>query len=201
MNQDLNDPIRRIVTAVCDVLADEGVTNLSLRKVAAKAGATIGLITHHFPNRAAMVKAAVEKTWEDECSSVEWPETGDKEKIIRSFDVFLPLDEVRRRQLSVWIAFWALSQESPELQSVHRKVYPYVRDKHFIWLKTLGFSNERALVLADRLTMFTDSLLLHSVLDTEYWTPELMKNTVSDMINDVFTEAALIIKKNSKASG
>ncbi|KPG96026.1 hypothetical protein AEQ67_19075 [Pseudomonas sp. RIT-PI-q] len=190
MNQDNTDPIRRIITAVCDVLADQGVTHLSMRNVAAKAGATIGLITHHFPNRAAMVQAAVEATWEEERSAIDWPETGDRERVLRSFEVFLPLDEPRRRQLSVWIAFWALSHESPGLKTVHQKVYPYVRDKHIVWLSALGFSSERSRVLADRLTMFTDSLLLHSVLDTAYWTPVLMKQMVADVIDDVFREAS-----------
>jgi AcrR family transcriptional regulator len=194
MNQDPQDPIRRIITAVCDVLADEGVSHLSLRKVAVKAGATIGLITHHFPNRAAMVKAAVEATWEEERAAVDWPDTADKEKIIESFSIFLPLDDHRRRQLSVWIAFWALSYESKELRAIHQNVYPFVRDKHIVWLKALGFPNERASVLADRLTMFTDALLLHSVLDTEYWTTERIIKTIVDLIEDVFSEAALLQK-------
>jgi AcrR family transcriptional regulator len=189
MSPEPKDPIRRIITAVCDVLADEGVSHLSLRKVASKAGATIGLITHYFPTRAAMVKAAVEATWEDERTAVEWPTTGDRDKVINSFGIFLPLDSRRRRQLSVWIAFWALSYESEALREIHRNVYPFVRGKHMIWLKALGFSSKRALVLAERLTMFTDALLLHSVLDSQYWTKSRITRTVADLIDDVFAEA------------
>ncbi|MCV3739412.1 TetR/AcrR family transcriptional regulator [Rhizobium sp. TRM96647] len=89
---------------------NEGVGNLSLRKVAEKAGATIGLITHHFPNRAAMVKAAVEYAWEKAKKQIKWPTTVNEAEIIACLEAFLPLEQPRRRELSVWLAFWALTQ-------------------------------------------------------------------------------------------
>jgi AcrR family transcriptional regulator len=183
------DPIQRVVLAVCDVLAEEGVTNLSLRKVAARAGATIGLITHHFPNRATMVKAAVEETWKRENQVVKWATSADREEIIRSIEVFMPFDKERRRQTAVWVAFWALTHESEELQQIHKDVHCYIRNKHKVWLGALGFSAERSELLADRVALFVDGLLLYSFLDSEHWTQARTRHSVEDFIDSIFAEA------------
>jgi len=189
INTEVIDPIQRIVLEVCDVLAEEGVTQLSLRKVAAKAGATIGLITHNFPNRAAMVKAAVEETWKRENQAVKWAVGADKDEIIRSIEVFLPFDEERRRQTSVWVAFWALTHESADLQQIHKDVHGYIRNKHKVWLGALGFSAQRAEILADRVALFVDGLLLYSFLDSTHWTHERIRQSVEDFIDSIFAEA------------
>ena len=113
MSETPKNPIQRITDAVCAVLAEQGVSALSIRNVATRAGASIGLITHHFPNRAAMVKAAVNATWHKEQGVLVWPDTPDKAALLRAIKVFLPLDEVRRLQLSVWIAFLGIRTERP----------------------------------------------------------------------------------------
>ncbi|WAH55326.1 TetR family transcriptional regulator [Pseudomonas silvicola] len=183
------DPIQRIVAAVCDVLAEEGVTQLSLRKVAAKAGATLGLITHHFPNRAAMVKAAVAETWKRENQVVQWAEVPDKAAVMGAIEVFLPYDEERRRQTAVWVAFWALAHQSRDLQKIHQDVHRFIREKHTVWISALGFSPDRAELLADRLKLFIDGLLLYAYLDPEHWTPERIRRSVDDMIDSIFAQA------------
>lgn len=189
MADDDNSPITRIVKAVCDLLAEEGVTNLSMRNVAGKAGATIGLITHHFPNRAAMVRAAVEATWLKELEIVRWPQTPDKAAVLKSVEIFLPLDEERRRQLSVWLAFWALTQTSAELQAIHKRVHLFIQEKHAHWIRQLGFARGDAVLYADRLALLSDSVLLYALLDPEYWSPRRQRSTIRTLIDDIFAEA------------
>ncbi|MEY9999086.1 TetR/AcrR family transcriptional regulator [Sinorhizobium fredii] len=183
-----DDPIRRIVDAVCDVIADEGVANLSLRKVAERAGATIGLITHHFPNRAAMVQAAVEHAWEMAKKEIKWPTKLDRSEIVASLEAFLPLEQPRRRQLSVWLAFWALTQTSPELQEIHRGIHAFMRDKHARWIRLMGYSLEDARRIADGLLLQCDGILVYALLDEKYWTPERQRAIVSDAVDKVFRE-------------
>ncbi|HEY0292792.1 MAG TPA: TetR/AcrR family transcriptional regulator [Hansschlegelia sp.] len=192
------DPINRIVTAVCDVLAEEGVANLTLRKVAEKAGATIGLITHHFPNRHAMVMAAVEMTWEAERRAAKWPRRPDREAVLRAMEAFLPLDERRRRELSVWIAFWALTQTSRELQSVHSSIHRYACDKHIQWISGLGYGSEDARLLAERLIMLNDGLLLYSLLDSKHWSSERQKELIVHAVDEIFARAPTSSAPTSK---
>lgn len=128
----------RIVEAVCDVIADEGVGDLSLRKVVEKAGATIGLITHYLPNRTAMVKAAVEYAWQKAKKQINWPTTVNEAEIIACLEAVLPLEQPRRRAISVWLTFWALTQTSAGLQEIHRGIHTFMRDKHVRWIRLAG---------------------------------------------------------------
>ncbi|UWU24172.1 TetR family transcriptional regulator C-terminal domain-containing protein (plasmid) [Rhizobium sp. CB3171] len=181
------DPIKRIVDAVCEVIADEGVANVSMRKVADKAGATIGLITHHFPNRAAMVQAAVEHAWDMAKKEIRWPTTLDRNEITASLEAFLPLDPSRRRQLSVWLAFWALTQTSPELQTIHRNIHTFMRDKHVKWIRLLGHSLKDARRIADALLVQCDGILVYALLDEKYWTPEHQRLIVAEAVDKVLS--------------
>lgn len=183
-----DDPIRRVVDAVCDVIADEGVANLSLRKVADRAGATIGLITHHFPNRDAMVQAAVEHAWEMAKKEIRWPTTLDRSVITASLEAFLPITPERRRQLSVWLAFWALTQTSAELQAIHRDIHSYMREKHVKWIRLLGHSLKEARKIADALLVQCDGILVYALLDEKYWTPDHQRAIVSRAIDQVMAE-------------
>jgi len=190
MSEHGKNPIARITDAVCDVLADQGVSALSMRNVAAKAEATIGLITHHFPNRAAMVEAAVKATWLREQAVVAWPETPDRAAILRAVEVFLPLDEERRRQLSVWVAYWALAQHDAALQQIHVDVHATIRENHMRWILALGFAPDEARRLADRLCVSFDGVLLYALLDPTYWTPERQLDTARGIIDEVFAAHA-----------
>jgi len=189
MSEPRQNPIERITDAVCDVLAEQGVTALSMRNVAARADATIGLITHHFPNRAAMVKAAVRASWLRDQAVVVWPETADRAAVLRAVKVFLPLDAVRRRQLSVWIGYWALTQHDAGLHEIHDEVYAALRGHHLRWIRTLGFPPEEAERLADRLCVSLDGLLLYALLYPAHWTPERQLEAARGMIDDVFARA------------
>lgn len=181
-----DDPIRRIVDAVCEVIADEGVANVSMRKVADRAGATIGLITHHFPSRAAMVQAAVEHAWDKSKKEIRWPTTLDRDQITASLEAFLPIDPSRRRQLSVWLAFWALTQTSTELQTIHHNIHSFMRDRHVKWIRLLGHSLKDARRIADALLVQCDGILVYALLDEKYWTPEHQRAIVAEAVDKVF---------------
>lgn len=182
------NPVARITDAVCELLAEEGVSALSMRNVATRADATVGLITHHFPNRAAMVKAATNATWFKEQSVVVWPDKPDRTAVLRAVKVWLPIDELRRKQLSVWLAFWALAQTDPELRDIHVEIHRTIREAHSRWIVQLGYSPEQALAHADKLCVSLDGLLLYSLLDPEHWTPERQLSSARLMIDEIFLQ-------------
>ncbi|RWR05203.1 TetR/AcrR family transcriptional regulator [Paenirhodobacter populi] len=190
MHDAIRNPIERITDAVCDVLAEQGVTALSMRNVAARADATIGLITHHFPNRAAMVKAAARASWRRDAAGVVWPETADRDAVLSAVKSFLPLDAVRRRRLAVWIGYWALAQHDPDLHEIHDEVHTALRGHHQRWILTLGFASEEAQRMADRLCVSLDGLMLYALLYPDHWTPERQLEAAGGMIDDIFAACA-----------
>ncbi|WP_221585984.1 TetR/AcrR family transcriptional regulator [Microbacterium sp. G2-8] len=53
-------PRDHAMRAVLAVVADEGMEGLSVRRVGARAGLSIGAVQHHFPTKAAMVAAVMD---------------------------------------------------------------------------------------------------------------------------------------------
>lgn len=51
----------RMLAAVVGLLVDEGFEGVSVRKVAARAGTSIGAVQHHFPTKDAMLVAAMDQ--------------------------------------------------------------------------------------------------------------------------------------------
>ncbi|MCZ8380790.1 TetR/AcrR family transcriptional regulator [Mycobacterium sp. CPCC 205372] len=57
----MSAPYERMVDAVLRALLAEGFEGVSVRKVAAVAGVSIGAVQHHFPTRDAMLDAAMDR--------------------------------------------------------------------------------------------------------------------------------------------
>lgn len=56
----MSEPYARMVDAVLRVLATHGFEGVSVRRVAALAGVSIGAVQHHFPTKDAMLGAAMD---------------------------------------------------------------------------------------------------------------------------------------------
>lgn len=61
----VSQPSRRLLDAVTALLVEEGFEGVSVRKVAARAGVSIGAVQHHFPTRDAMLNAVLEEASEE----------------------------------------------------------------------------------------------------------------------------------------
>ena len=58
-NARVSEPPRRLLDAVTALLVEEGFEGVSVRKVASRAGVSIGAVQHHFPTRDAMLNAVM----------------------------------------------------------------------------------------------------------------------------------------------
>jgi len=147
------------VAASLDVIAREGLAAATMRRIAAKAGATTGAVTHYFASREALLVEAVraahlaagarmQRVAQEGGSAVERLEA----VVLQA----LPLDDVRLREWRVWSAFRSALPDNPELWSANEAGYGAWRG----YLETL-----LAPLCADAAAVRRESSLLIALVD------------------------------------
>ncbi|MAB14067.1 TetR family transcriptional regulator C-terminal domain-containing protein [Parvibaculum sp.] len=124
---------RELVEASWQVIADEGLEALTMRKVAAAAGCTTGRITHYFENREELVLAALRAVYDaagERMAEAAKSTLPPAEKLLLHLEETLPLDAKRLREWKVWIAFWSAAASNPELAAENDR-------SHQLWRKSL----------------------------------------------------------------
>ncbi|WP_375386957.1 TetR/AcrR family transcriptional regulator [uncultured Amnibacterium sp.] len=123
LSQDLTPGARRIADAAIDLIASRGYEELSVRAVAATAGLTGGAVQHHFPTRAALLHAAFVRTAQRIAARVgDAPGIDDPQAFLAVLgEQLLPLDEERRKECSVWLAFSVAAITDPDVARTHRR--------------------------------------------------------------------------------
>lgn len=119
----------QIGQAVIDIMATRGIEEVSLRDVAAEAGVSMGLVQHYFATKDQMLFFAcqllVERTrrrTSETIAASPAPRTARLALRTAMLDL-LPLDDERRRETRVWLAFLARAGVRPELAELMRETW------------------------------------------------------------------------------
>ena len=121
------DPVAQrlsLAKAGLAVIAAEGLEAATLRRIAAQAGCTTGTVTHYFPDRSALLRAALDAACQTAArrmyqAAMHAPTYLQKlEAVLREA---VPLDDERRGEARVWLAFWGAASEDQALIEVHER--------------------------------------------------------------------------------
>lgn len=106
-----------VVDAVLDLVADQGMTGLSFRAAAARAGVSPAQVQYYFRSKDELLGAVFDRLSADvELRLAAVDTTGPVRKVLAQLlRVWLPLDESRVRAARVWLAFTAAAATSPLL--------------------------------------------------------------------------------------
>lgn len=114
-----------IVEAALAVIAGTGLEGATVRRIAEQAGATTGLVTHYFANKDEILVAALRHV--HRAAGTRMIEaTKDKEGLDALQAVIaesLPLDEDRRTEWRIWLAFWGHAPSVPALAAEQQSRY------------------------------------------------------------------------------
>lgn len=107
-----------VATLAQDVICEQGLASLTLRDVAGKGGWSPTAVTHYFRNREDLLVFTLRHSREEARQRVAAAMEAGTDLLQATIEQTLPLDEPRRRQWQVWLAFWGSAVGSPALATV-----------------------------------------------------------------------------------
>jgi AcrR family transcriptional regulator len=109
-----------LAKAAFRVIARDGITGATARKVAQEAGCLPGLLTHYIRTMDELLLVAAEHAVAE--ITKEWIPIDEKYRgeraLHEAISMLLPLDRKRTDRWKIWISFWDLSRKSPAIKKV-----------------------------------------------------------------------------------
>jgi AcrR family transcriptional regulator len=177
---------RALAEGVWRVIARDGVAAASVRAVAAEVGVSTGSLRHFFPAHTDLLVYAMHLVVERIESRVALaaPTTG-RRAVEQRLQQLLPLDEERRIENEVWLAFTAAALVRPELCDVWDEVHRAQRRACALAVEQLGAGD--ADLEATRLHAMLDGLAVHAALSPDDARPERLTATLRRHLDSVAT--------------
>lgn len=116
-----------LVDATLLCLKKYGHEGVSVRRISAAAGVSIGLINHHFPSKSGLVAEAYESLAVSLQDSIR-RQAEDRNAVPRDrlsgfFRASFAPELLDPALFNVWLVFWSMVAHSPEIRAVHDRTY------------------------------------------------------------------------------
>lgn len=116
-----------LVEATLQCLRKHGHEGVSVRRISAAAGVSIGLINHHFPSKSELVAEAYETLALSLQDSIR-KQANDRavsprERLSGFFRASFTPELLDPELFNVWLVFWSMVAHSPEIRAVHDRTY------------------------------------------------------------------------------
>ena len=125
--------------ATKEVIAQKGLNSVRLIDVAKSIGATTGSLGHYFSDKEDLLDSTLRELihdWESRLSS--------EGTLLDVLLQYLPMDQLRQRDLRVWVAFYNRSLVDEEAAAYIRKFYAEAKNKLSEYLVTVSYTHLRA---------------------------------------------------------
>jgi AcrR family transcriptional regulator len=170
---------RELAHAVWRVIRRQGVDQASVRTVALEAGWSPGALRHYFATQSELLAFAmrlVVERIEGRIAAIDQA-TDPREAVEQVLHELLPLDDERRAENEVWLAFTARALIDPGLRDQHNEVHAALHQACASSIQTLaaaGRANagQAPALEAERLHALIDGLAVHTALRPDLMKPE-----------------------------
>lgn len=150
-----------LVEATLRCLARDGHAGVSVRRIAAEAGVSAGLVNHHFEGIEALVAAAYEKIAHDVTARIVCrvePVKGARARVSAFIAASFSPEVLDPALLRVWVVFWSLLPHAKALQDIQKRTW--VDYRRTLERELLGCLGE-----GSRLDVETTALGLAALMD------------------------------------
>jgi AcrR family transcriptional regulator len=165
---------RELAEAVWRAIRRTGVDGASVRTVAQEAGWSAGALRHYFRTQSELLDFAIELAAERIRQRVSALELADdpRRAVEQLLSELLPLDDERRAENEVWLAFTARALIDPQLRVRRAEIDDALRAAALRAVEMLGLTAGRQRALeAERLHALLDGLALHGAMRPERLPP------------------------------
>ncbi|MCP2328897.1 AcrR family transcriptional regulator [Hamadaea flava] len=162
---------RELAAAVWQVIAEQGVDEVSIRTVAAAAGWSTGALRHYFATRGELLAFACEQVIDQVTERIRTlPPPTDPVRAVRAILLeTMPVDERRRTEASIAFSFLALGLGDPELARVQRRHFTSMYElcvqmiEGLAAYQALAPTTQDVPTLARRMHAVVDGLTVHAL--------------------------------------
>jgi AcrR family transcriptional regulator len=189
---------RELAEAVWRVIRRNGVDGASVRTVAQEAGWSAGALRHYFRTQSELLDFAIELAAERIRERVGALELADdpRRAVEQLLSELLPLDDERRAENEVWLAFTARALIDPQLRVRHAEIDDALRAASLRAVELLGLPAGRQRALeAERLHALLDGLALHGAMRPERLTRRRIVVVLRRHLDELETKALLPPRK------
>ncbi|ADD43041.1 TetR/AcrR family transcriptional regulator [Stackebrandtia nassauensis] len=181
-----------LAEAVWRIIRRDGLSQASVRNVAREAGLSQGSLRHYFTTQAELLAfslAMVGERIRDRMSVVSRNLDG-PDMIAELAEAVMPLDEDRRVETEVWLAFLGAALTDPALRSLNDETFDGVHHlftELLTHLVELGQARTGLDVVTEtaRLHALVDGLAMHGVVRPDVATPEHLRHILTTHITDL----------------
>jgi AcrR family transcriptional regulator len=174
------------------VVRREGLDGASVRAVAREAGLSMGSLRHYFGTHSELLVFAMQMVIdriERRVATLQVP--ADPRRAAETVLLeLLPLDDERRAENEVWLAFTARALVDPALRALRDEGYDLLRNACLRWVRQLvapGRSPSDIDLETDRLFALLDGLAVHAAMRPAQSGPELLTAVLARHLDDLAT--------------
>jgi TetR/AcrR family transcriptional regulator, transcriptional repressor of bet genes len=158
-----------LIDAGLACLARGGILEFTTDNICREAGASRGLITHHFKSKDGLL-AAVYAAMYDRMLALIAPADEAHPDLVAMVEAVVSADLLEREPLNAWLALWGEVSNNPQLQAAHRERYAFYRNRVAAGIRAVA--DERGVetdadALAVTFISLVDGLWLERCLDAE----------------------------------
>ena len=127
------DTAARILDAACDLIAEDGIDEVRIARVAQRAGASTGLVHHYFSTREELLEQALihsfERSGDQRFGDDSGPAPGTAaEGLALAIRESLPAPGAQEREWVLWVELWLRAVREPDLRPVANRLYKRYRE-------------------------------------------------------------------------
>src|SRR5690625_3323148 len=175
----------QIAEATWKVIVDEGIEQATVRKIAKSAGMSVGAMRHYFTSQAEVLHFSMALVSDRVIKRLKGRKYSGNplEFVTEGIYEVLPVDEERRIEVEVWLAFSAKVLVDTTLRELSNKVYNDMHQglENVVYALQLLKLAKDELDLAmevNRLHALVDGMAMHHLLNPEQFTQEKMTQTL-----------------------
>lgn len=185
----------KIAEATWKVIVEEGIENATVRKIAQATGLSVGALRYYFASQTELLQFSMELVTERVKQRVEKRKISKDpmslEVLTEGVSEVLPIDEERKIEMEVWLAFSAKVLVDTKLRELSNKVYEDMHQGFSNMVQTLKLLNiiddEIDLELeVNRLHAMVDGMAIHHLLNPEQFTHDKMIETLKYHLKSLF---------------
>jgi AcrR family transcriptional regulator len=185
-----------IAEAVWTVIRRDGLQRASVRNVAREAGLSMGSLRHYFSTQSELLCFAMELVGDRAAARVGalGPEADPRRTAERLLGELVPLDDERRAESEVWLAYTGHALVDPDQRAIHQRIHDQLRGACVTAITLLADAGLTPADLdvpleATRLHALLDGLAVHAVMRPEKVPPSRVRSVIAHHL-DTLTRVA-----------